>query len=253
MHHDYINLPQGQWLGVDVLTSARMQRLDDQLYGSINAIDGGTWTPATPIIIGGSELIVDGVIHWVTPKTYYRTISCAEMVSSLIPTTLPDIGHIPNVVYDGDSGGVRSRLAGSILVLDITDELYEGATLSALELSFAVGAPHDDVPATQVSLMAVWRIPIAAPDTWEMLSSVDPFLGTLPVAAPADGPEWYSGGATQSFTFTTDQNNVVDRGAYRYIVLSFEEDGVGAFTDYAGNYYRSVRLELSDVVGIGIA
>lgn len=59
MHHSWIR-PPGHFIGATPFNPSDLENLGRMLYGAVNADDGGTWNPSTPIVVGGVGMQVSG-------------------------------------------------------------------------------------------------------------------------------------------------------------------------------------------------
>lgn len=227
-----------------------MQAIDQATFLAINGDDGGTWAPASNIVIGGAGVgigaawIMNGVNTTVassaqitfakgTADDYFgfavghpgRTKSFMRIALISVYTPTPqDVFYspfpFPNV------GGLLSQVLSARFLTPI--RVYDGAMLQSLQIYFAVGTSHPNVPQfmPQVRVIAVRTdgtiVPLRGPDT---TTDVDGFQG---IAAPAIGAAWYAGGSVQNVTYTCNQNKLIDLSRYEYFLEIIDEGGVNA-------------------------
>lgn len=252
--------PDAVWVRGYVTVGADLRTIDQNTFVAINGDAGGTWTPAGTLTIGGAGMVA--AVPWT---------ATGAGVTVLAPTfnkgTADDYfglanGHagrsqtLPQVLFDcyssqpewvqlalGDANFVQGLLTTTPGVRFLSPiRVFNGGTLQTITLRFVVGAAHAYLPTTlpQMRIIAIDAngnvLPLAS-----VATGADAF-GFRPVASPATGAAWYNSGLTQLFTYTCDQNNVLDISKYSYFVEIIEESGTNAFAANAnaGNLFVSV-------------
>lgn len=241
----------GTWLGPNYVTVASdYQSLSDKIYKSINGDQGGCWAPSSPIDIdtGGMLVTAASTVDYGGSLT---TISNARF--TLDGTEHPRLG----VHHVGRLWSVRTPLVrrqsyphghwttsmvypGSIQSLACTIQSPTALEQPSFFVSMRVrdGARMPSATLTYRIPTARSAAPIAMPKVRIIRSDKDGVLTTLKsVASGADslgyvsfptitsGAAWYANGAAQTFTYTCDQNNVIDTSQYTYYFQLIEEIG----------------------------
>lgn len=269
MHHRYVRAPSGLWAtaGTNVPSNIDFQIIDEQLYGSINGTDGGTWNPTSPIVIGGAGLKL-GLTMKLPSTSYSRLVSLEEVHASNVhhrgdpyPNIAPQAITCP-IQYSYDRVGTQTLYMATRIFVPLDDYLHNGATLSNVRLSFRVGKAHASVPAT-LPTIGILRVPGTLSGGAVGLRSTG-ILQTI--ATPVSGADWYREGALQTFNYVCNSLNVIDRSNYIYYALITEESGSGGFAydkgtalsapvnqvDDVGNIYHSLRLDFTAITDMTI-
>lgn len=125
---------------------------------------------------------------------------------------------------------------------------HNGATLSAVTLLFAVGQAHSGVPAT-MPFLSVQRVPVAfqfgsAPAGSQALSTTaNQFVPT-----PGSGAAWFSSNQVQAFSYTCNQNNVIDNANYTYVISVGDENGANALTGNQFLGFQAIYTGINNMV-----
>jgi hypothetical protein len=132
----------------------------------------------------------------------------------------------------GGSAGVLSALSGpaTTQVIAIPIWPHNGATIASITMFLGV-VNHTAVPAVLPS-MAVKRNTIVNNGTYNPVDLSTTANQAFPT--PASGAAWTDSNAQQSWTYTANQNNVVDRTQYNYWIQLTDENGSNSV---AGNQY----------------
>jgi hypothetical protein len=104
---------------------------------------------------------------------------------------------------------------------------------------------HSSVP-VNLPIMSVKRRTINTTLTADVL--VD--LSTSPAQAfptPGSGTAYYASGDVQQWTYTANQNNVVNNNLYAYWIVIVDENGTGSI---AGNWYIGFTLGYTAVANM---
>jgi hypothetical protein len=115
---------------------------------------------------------------------------------------------------------------------------YNGATLASVVVYIQVGVSHSGVPAVLPSL-SVFRTAIAT-GVVVTLGTVDPKA----FPTPGSGAAWYDGGVMQTWTYTCNQNNVIDTTQYVYNMQLIDENGANAL---GGNKFWGAVLNYTGI------
>lgn len=264
-HNAYRKSPAGNWAGVTVLLDADMSWFDQLLFKQVNGDDGGTWAPTTPITIGGAGIYLEVGTHSLAAgatffidaggevqflqgedlvfesgfpsfgathaaRDHFVALAAGDIVK-LSPLddywAIGPLLQVTSLVAASPSGTPRGAFTMSIPALD-------GATLKSVTLTATPGSSptHASVP--------------TFPPEFDVLR-VDPSLSTVQ-SLLSTGPKVFSAGDVPTYeallleTATCDQNNVIDRASWFYIITVKDEyDGVPGVTR-AGFVVKSVEL-----------
>ena len=261
-HHRFVKNPDGTWSNTDVPTSVDFQRIDDQLYGSVNGEDGGVWSPATPIVIGGAGIIVDADVAFAALKSESRTVICTGAVASFVvhPFASGYFSDPPHQLFaplirrprgeseTSDKLGISTQLTGTVMYIPLDEYLHNRAVLSNVRLHFAVQTPHSDGVPVNLPTIKIMRREGNHSSAPEGLRTSGV---TQTIASPSSGPDWYRVKAVQHFDYACNANNVIVKEQYLYYAVITEESGTNAFADAnkigIGNQYMSLRLDMTSI------
>jgi hypothetical protein len=249
------NLVVDAWQGV---ARSELAALDQGIRSGINGVDGGTWAPTSQVVISGSG---GGGIATDVPVQVSRggvlTISgslglqCSDGDYPVIDPVWNTAHSSRTVVYPCSAarGAVsslwmaRREFGGSIQafapMFDLSDGVgmrpsiarmhlrgHDGAKLTSVTVNFTVAFPHTALPST----MPAARVYALAPNgSFLLLTSqaagADAF-GYVYAPTPSGPTAWFNNGNPQSFTIPIDQNNLLNVGAYDYILELVDEQGL---------------------------
>ena len=116
-----------------------------------------------------------------------------------------------------------------------------GSTLTSLTMHVAVASAHASVPAI-LPVVRVFRVTIAAPYVSDYMDSGS---GQAFTPTPGSGAAWYDSGNDQSWTYTTNQSNVIDTSQYNYYVQIVDENGANS---HNANQYSGFTVLYSNIV-----
>ena len=77
------------------------------------------------------------------------------------------------------------------------------------------------------------------------LTDVDGFVTFNP--SPASAAVWYQGGANQRYTYTCNQNQIIDTSKYTYYIEIIEEGGSNSFSLTNGNTWHGVEADFTNI------
>jgi hypothetical protein len=242
-----------------------IRNIDEKTKKSINGDEGGTWSPSSPIEIGGAGVIVGG--PWVMsgagvtvttdtdkPITFgrgdaadYFALDPAHAGAS--PTVYSAFRVASSALKSDEpylSGGrllsaaVGSRFATPLRVLS-------GApSIATVTVTFRVNETHMDVPQVlpRMRVVAVASdgtvIPLRAPDATTDLEGFQYF------PTPASGAAWTAGGADQAWLYTCNVAHVVDTGEFLYFAELVDESGADSWT-VAGNLFIGAAVTFAPI------
>lgn len=232
-HNGYIRAGAIWVTGTTVLGS-EWNKFDVAQFKSINGDDGGTWNPATPIVIGGQG--INPIIAGGVPPLYLASAQPTRDVMSSLASPFKTSNFAPT------SQGWQQASATGGSFSCVLREVHDAATLSKVTLTWKVVGPHTGVPGTLPKL-SIARVNLSTGAVGQTLNSGDAGAG-LAIAAPGTGAAWDDGGATQSFDYTCDQNNVIDHTAYAYLLILADETGVNSVS---GNTYFGAKMHFTAI------
>jgi len=231
------------WGVNDKLTSAQINQLDINVSESLDKTAAGDTIAGQVGFSGGGNIAanvaasvrstVAGGIQHAGGASDWATFSAARsrgLISSPSKAfkstnfTANSVGHLQS-----------SAIAGQWKLH--LDTVHDGATIASVILYFKIQTGHGAMPATLPKLSVI-RVDLTTGAVGVTLSSADVGTGLAISSAVAVGP-YENGGAIQSFTYTVDQNALVDRSKYDYIVALDDEAGANAI---AGNAYVGVLV-----------
>lgn len=243
---------------------SELAALDALVASGINADDGGTYAPLTPIVIGNGSpagIVVDGptVIarggsvtttsdpsaltaptvqlldgDWpeLDPSNIFRT--SVIQIPFALACGLPEMawnvrletGAFQAYAPSFDaSDGFGMRPARAYLRL----RGHQGATLTKITVFFRVGAKHVSLPTTMPSFRVLRIDQNGAAVAMTSKAAGADVSGYVFIPAPAGPDAWDNNFETQSFDIPVDQNNIMDVGAYDYALEVVEEQGLTGY------------------------
>lgn len=252
MAHFTRTLSDGTWINGYTPTGANLDSLDGKTVKAINGDGGGSWSPATPIAIGGAGVKMVGAtlgmnagnvlpaagkkIRFGNSDYFKKSYAVSHMVA------LSDAIHQQD--YRGQwristlltDSGLQSMQAGVKLRQQI--RVHDGAALYLARFYYRIYATHVSIP-SQLPQFRVFRVGMTGVE--EPMGSgagIGP-AGWVTLTTPANVTAYNAGAggggsAVQSFDYTVNANNVIDVSKYRYYVEIIEESGSGAWTTIGG-------------------
>lgn len=139
--------------------------------------------------------------------------------------------------------GIVGPATSAVQYLDFCEATHDGATLSTVNVNVVVNPAHSgSISGWVPPKLSVLRAPAVTGGSIVALSSTaqqSPAPGTLTA--------WNSfTNAFNFFTYTCNQNNVIDRSAYIYYATLVDENGTNSLS---GNVYISLQLTFTNVPG----
>lgn len=233
--------PSGLIDGLSTIDETELEQLDSDHAKAINGDEGGTWSPNSPIIIGGGSgaggLALSLAASGDTPFDWpsfdaeaggFRTRKVACAVSTAYKAT----NFAP-----ASAGYQQSSATGGSFDVEL-DQVHDGATLESITLFFRIMGTHSGLPAVFPALSCV-RVDITGTGAGVALNSGDSGSG-LAISAAGSVVAYEAGKATQSFKFVCNQNNVIDHTIHRLIATVIEESGANSVS---GNIFLGLQLE----------
>lgn len=273
MAHNSRFMGDAAWASAKLLPAAFLQALDTALSKTIDGNAGGSFTMAATATIGGAGLwlcapsILQSGATLQTPFGSHKRVTLCTGDYMPLGATHPgrtrtihsDVGAaaeacgraslavmgtalgLQNYTVD-PANGAKAR-AGFRLLVPLT--VHESSTLTQAVFWFRVGGNHSSVPA---------RLPLFRAFRASLTGQLDPLKSATAITGgyvpfsptPASGAAWYAGGAVQSFTYTCDQNNVIDGANYAYFGEIVDESG-GTLGAQGGNEFLDVVCTFTNI------
>lgn len=246
------------WYNLQIIPGSLLSTLDGYLAACCNGDGGGGYGPSIAITIGGAGVYVLG------PWGIGGAGAIAQS-SPALPFTLGDsdffvlgAGHsgASRTIYTQAAAGLPVQLATGFqselglrwlattigtmrtnlgsqteipapLALAIPLRVHNGATITSVQLTWAVGRTHSAVPEN----LPKWRVVKtnastgqATPLNSTFSGSYDP-AGYLLMTTPASGSTYYNSGTQYTPTYTCDADEVIDTSTFDYSLQWVDEWG----------------------------
>ena len=157
--------------------------------------------------------------------TFSATRSIVRRMSAIGAVGL-DAAHL---TLQPTSQWVIGDNTAAAIYLDANRFMHNGATLASVTATFYVSGAYTSLPATYPKI-GVRRRDASTGSGVSLRTAGDAFFPT-----PANTTAWIAGGAVQTWTYTCDQNNVIDRTAYDYLITITDASG-GTGTSISNTY-----------------
>jgi hypothetical protein len=201
--------------------------------------------------IAGGIALTGGAADWITfggnPRSH-------PIWSSIIPVSLNsstwdmDTGASPE--FNPYFGSVVQITTSSSLVpnnpLVFTIPPHNGATLASVTLSFAVANLHSSGVPQNFPNMSVIRTSFPVNNAEPTSVWLNSSLG-IPLSTTDSGTVWYNGYELQQFTYTCNQNNIIDTSQYVYNVVLYGEYGTHSAT---GNVFFGILCDYNNILNM---
>ncbi|MDB4945875.1 MAG: hypothetical protein JWP97_5409 [Labilithrix sp.] len=255
--------PDATWVRGYITTGADLKALDQNTFVAVNGDDGGTWSPAASIYIGGAGLVLAGPSILSNSPTGIASVTLDGVTSFLtfgrgtaddvfgyageqaytLPT--PILEHfaqfsdavVAQLPYPNGPAGVRALAPGARFLVPL--RVYNGGRFQSLTFYWTVGETHTNVP-NQVPAIRVIAVdvngnvtPLRAPD-----GTTTDVNGWLAISTASTGALYAASLANQQALYLCTVDHVVDLSKYSYFVEVLEESGSGAWTT-TGNIFTS--------------
>lgn len=231
-------MPGGTWPPHMGFSSRMGSKLDRNASELVNMTDGGTWTPSSPICIGGRGTILDSscqITGGITTKPGYGgkkpqielddqwPVFSAPRTRVVTTSWLRSEGSGALPVYFSRSGTcTRSGILGSGLNIGMLlsdHQIHDGATLTKATCSWRyTGSKPAAVGSEAFSIIRYLRATDAATTSLHTAATVSgiTYAGYTSYRVVATVEEFYGGGNVISIPYEPDQNNVIDKATYYY-------------------------------------
>jgi len=254
-----------------ITTGQNLRDIDQNSFLAINGADGGTWAPSSHIVIDGAGVVVGA--HWKMnganvvasgPYTFgkntsddYWQLSVGHVATSatlitqfieFINFNLVDI-TIDNLTFFSSSvisTGISLTVSGQLTRFVIPLNVYNGGTITDVIVTFNVGENHlpQYLPKFRILRMDSQGVvqSLRASDLIE--TDGDGFIPFNPT--PSSAANWYNGGSLKTFTYSCNQNQLIDTSKYFYYLEIVEEGGNGSYA-VVGNTWRSATATFTNI------
>jgi hypothetical protein len=208
------------------------------------ALITATTTGAKIITSGGATFEVggaDGVFpNFTTSRTLTKRFTFSNNLTSVngLGTAGPISTGWKYATYGSLMAPATNATQGIIIP---HGSLHDGATLSSVAIYIKV-VSHSDVPAVLPAATVYRRA-----KTSTAVSALSNTASQSFTPSPADATAWVAGGVIQSWSFTCNQNNVIDLSTYDYILYLTDENGANAVAE---NIYWGADLVMSAITNM---
>lgn len=217
--------PAGLTDGVSTLPHADLEALDTNASKAINGDDGGSWSPSSAVVVGGSGLAR-------TMKSGTWDDFNADPTGKRTVVRRGFWTPAARIFVNGGAtswGIMQGNGMSSVMCSTVLLAPPDAVVLTNVRVYFKVVAGRASLPAVGPGLDISRYDPSASPPTPGQLYSGGLKTFTLPGLLVN-----YELGTTQYFDFVPDVNNTIDRTTYGYMMHLYDETGGGTI---AGNLF----------------
>jgi hypothetical protein len=223
--------PVGLTNAVSPIDHTELEQLDTNVSKTINATDGSTHAPSAKVTVGGAG--IGGNL----PTGEFWQFG-ADAGAKRTKTTGCPASPVARLFSAGLSSGSFVQGGGAALAFTRAIECVpDGATITLIEARVRIVNSHAALP-TNYPRMTVQRVDHATGGLVTFLKNTDAGAGVNETFAPANVAAYNALGNT-GFTYTPNQNNVVDKSLYTFLINVLDEDGGGAIS---GNIFISFKI-----------
>jgi hypothetical protein len=274
-------LPDSRYVNGAVIPASYFQALDSAQFAAINADTGGTWSPSSPITIGGAgmrasgpwsfgaapaievtsgapERITHGDSDWIqlgsghagASRAIYTSLGPAADTSYWTPGNAAN-GR-PWIGYQSPSHGAKVYDSASAFVggarLAVPLRVHNGAKLTEVDFYWKCGDAHSGGMPSSVPQIRVIRLDMfgnVAPLCQTTTTSGWMGSGWLTITSATTTGAYYSGGVAQFGIYPVDAAfELVDTSQYAYVAQVIDEAGSGA---KSGNIFIAAKAACSSI------
>lgn len=254
-------------------TGDDLRLIDQNTFLSINGDDGGTWAPSDHITINGEGVVVaalwvmnGAVVNAVGPFTFGKLtaddywqipVGHGSRTCSVLTTFIEYFSAVPTDVNGSQPGG---WFAGSLADFGICTynlsklvrfgtplNVYNGGTITDVVITFRVNESHLPQFLPRFRVVAMDKdgtlYPLRVADS--TLTDSDGYVTFTPT--PDSAATWFHAGTNQTFTYSCNQNQLIDTSKYTYYVEIIEEGGSNSFSVGNGNCWRSAVATFTNI------
>lgn len=231
MAHSRIK-PAG-WSTAEKLTSAQQSQLDINISESLDKTTAGD-TIAGTVNFSGAGNVAANIAASVKSTTAGGFQHAGGSSDWTTFSANRSVTRIESPVRSYKQSNMSANTVGHFVATAANgswqmhfDYVHDGSTISSIVFYFKIATGHGGLPAV-FPKVSVARVDLTVGTGGVTLNSTDAG-GGLAVSAAGSVVAYEAGGAIQSFTYTCDQNNVVDRSKYVYLVtLVADENGANS-------------------------
>lgn len=235
--------------GIDTLTGVTTISGTGQIKagvasGVLSNIAGGIATGVAggiqPNIAAGIRSNVVGGIQLTGGSTDYPTFSPSRTRTITASSRELAIGLATGWTPQSNIPILNAPATNVIQMLNLTRFMHHGATLSSLAV-YLFTSVHTSLPTTFPGIN-VFAFPTGAGSALQMSSTGAQY------AAPGSLAAWSN--LYTSWTYTANQNNVIDTTQYSYYALLTDENGANSV---AGNQYYNLQFNFTSIADMRFA
>lgn len=250
-----------RWPRGGSVSGAEMAAVDSDTEKSVNADEGGTWSPSAQVEIAGAGVVVAG--PWVMDGALVQVLTASGKPIRFERGAADDVfgladghaGAAPAVTtpflkyHSSDPYQVRYLLGSTAALVPLVLGgrfftplgVHSGAgAITTVDVKWAVREAHASIPQLlpRMRVIAVARdgtvLPLRAQDA---TTEADGFQ-YLPT--PASGAAYHALGAIQTWTYTCNVAHEIDIANYRYFIEFIEESGANAWVTDSNKYQSAI-------------
>lgn len=252
-----------KWVNGPLVLNADFQAIDQNTFLAINGDDGGLWSPAPQIIIGGAGMWAAGPWTMVTTSqaqtlagtgkrivhgdSDYFVLSAHSGSSRHIQCGGEDFFAIPSYFsIDVTYNAPKAAIVGGRILWPM--RVHHGAKLVTATLSYFIGQSHvGGLPAVLPTYRA-YKADANGVITGLGLALSDP-SGWVVLATPATAAAYYNSGAAKTLTYTFDANTIADVQSFTYWFELIDESGANSQTL---NVFADIDVSISTIADLRI-
>jgi hypothetical protein len=187
--------------------------------------------------VSGGIKLTGNTADWIG----YSATRTVNRIQQLIPLWGTTTGWTEQTSFPQALVGPATSQFIPIPLTQVMGGQVNGAALTTVTLCMIVAQSHSNVPATMptLNILRASYAPAGSVGDVSLFSG-----GAQSIAAPGSGAAWYASGNVQQFTFTPNQDNVIDTSQYTYVLNLVDENGSGALS---GNNYFWVLLTFTGI------
>lgn len=214
------------WVNIKLVTGTDFQIIDQNTFLSVNGDDGAAYTPANPIVVGGAGMTA--ACLW--------TLGSGALVQTLAASgkrlTLGDSDFFVLAgTHTGKARTLASRIAPVFFSYDqqrIVRPLitHDGGTLASVTFAFTASGAHAFLP-TLLPRFRIFKLDSSGNLT-PLKTTGSVLNGFLYLTPPASVVAYENAAAPQSFVYTCDAAQVIDKTHYLYFAEMVNEGGLNA-------------------------
>lgn len=205
--------PSGLTDHLSTLDAAQLMQLDSNLSKALDGADGGTYSLASQLRL--------------TSSGYSR----GRMVSPATPFKSTNFAPNSQGYQQSSASAATFELSAGV---DLA--LFDGATITGIVLYFRIIGTHGALPTFPT--MSCARLDRSGGVGAVSMNSGDSGSG-LAISSAGTVVAYENGHAVQSFTYTVDQNGLIDASVHDVLITIVDESGVNF---QSGNLYCGFKI-----------